>query len=215
MSASVPRVSVVGQPAANEESAETVLWSGQPSYFGMFWRAFAGRWVALYLTVLLVFRLLDTVARGGGSAELVGAVVSVALLTTVLALLLGGLARLMTRASTYTITDRRVVFDSGVALPMRIDVPLSVIDRADLLRHRDGSGDIVFTLAPGERAKYLVLWPHVRPFSWLRVQPTLRSVTDLDGAVKALAAASGAQADCTHGDLAAADPGSAHGVVAG
>ncbi|MEM8983288.1 MAG: photosynthetic complex putative assembly protein PuhB [Pseudomonadota bacterium] len=217
MTGAVPRVSVLGSKPANEESAEAILWEGQPTNSGMFWRAFGARWIALYLAVLLVYRVVDALGSNGGTAAVTGAIVSVAVLTAILATIIGGLAYLTTRASAYTITDRRVIIDLGVALPMRVDVPIRLIQRADLLRHSDGSGDIVFTLTGEDRAKYFVFWPHVRPFRWLRVQPTLRSIVDIDGATRALATASGSQPDvrvnaATVAPLATAD---SQGVVAG
>ena len=186
-----PRVHSVAPPGSHAAPAERTLWTGRPTLSGTFWHIFRGRWVVLYLLVLLLFRVADALATGGGAASLVGAVTSVGVLALVLLALLLVFARLTAAASSYTITDRRIVIQLGVALPMTIDLPLTLIDRADLSRQRDGSGDIVLTLRPSERVSYVVLWPHVRPFRWLRVQPTLRALPDADAAAAALADAFG------------------------
>ncbi|MFM7274551.1 MAG: PH domain-containing protein, partial [Gammaproteobacteria bacterium] len=49
---------------------------------------------------------------------------------------------------------------------------------ADLVRFRDGSGEIALTPAPGERLSYMLLWPHARPWRFTPVQPTLRGLQD-------------------------------------
>ncbi|MEL7536716.1 MAG: photosynthetic complex putative assembly protein PuhB [Pseudomonadota bacterium] len=212
MSDSIPRIS--RRTVVDDAVGEKILWHGRPSLTGMLWQVMAGRWLALYLIVLLFFRVGDAFSAGASAAAVVGAVASVGLLTVVLGGLVGLLAWLNVRATTYTITDRRISIELGVALPMTVDLPLSLIDSADLRRHRDGSGDIVLTLAPEQRPSYMVLWPHVRPFRWLRVQPSLRALADVDAAATALAEALGSR----HAALQAVERdlgGDAAGVAAG
>ena len=182
-----PRIEGQAQPTGR------VFWQGAPTVSGTFWQILRGRWVALYLLVLLVYRTASAMAAGGGIAELTGAVASVAVLAMILGALLYVLARLLAGASHYSITGSHLVIRLGVALPMTVSLPLGVIDRADLVRHRDGSGDIVLTLNHEQRAGYIVMWPHVRPFGFLRVRPMLRALTDVDAAADALADAIGAE----------------------
>ena len=191
MSSHAPHIPEALSDAAPAAAHERTLWEGAPTVSGTFWQVFRARWLLLYLGVLCVFRIADALAGGAGSAALIGAVASVG----VLSLVLGGLAYLFARwtahASAYSITAQRVVIKLGVALPMTIDLPLALIDRADLRRNRDGSGDIVLTLHPDQKVSYIVLWPHVLPFHFLRVRPTLRALPDVDTAAEALANALG------------------------
>lgn len=83
---------------------------------------------------------------------------------------------LIARTTVYTITSRRLVIRFGVALPMTINLPFSVIDAAGLRVYRDASGDIPLSLAAGERVSFPVLWPHVRPWRLTRAEPMLRCV---------------------------------------
>ena len=59
---------------------------------------------------------------------------------------LTALAYLFARAATYTLTDRRLIFQFGVALPMTMTIPLEKIANAALKTYRDGSGDIPLKL---------------------------------------------------------------------
>ena len=47
-----------------------------------------------------------------------------------------------TRMTLYTITTRRVVIRTGVALPMTVNIPFSVIGGAGVAPHADGTGDM-------------------------------------------------------------------------
>ncbi len=87
------------------------------------------------------------------------------------------LAWLFARAARYTVTNRRVLFQFGVALPMTLNIPLDKISGASLKTYRDGSGDIPLALSEN-RGSWLLLWPHARPWQLNAPQPMLRAVPD-------------------------------------
>ena len=91
---------------------------------------------------------------------------------------LAGLAWLFQRAACYTITNKRVLFQFGVALPMTMNVPLSKIANAALKTYADGSGNIPLTVTDSGRVSYLLLWPHIRPWRLRLSEPMLNSVPD-------------------------------------
>ena len=63
---------------------------------------------------------------------------------------------------------------------MIINLPLAKVELAGLRRLRDGTGDITFLPIEGTKVYWFMLWPHVRPFSFRRVQPLLRGIEDPD-----------------------------------
>lgn len=178
------------QPVSPEamHAGERLLWRGRPRWQSLAVHAFHARKVALYFGVLALWRLAEAVAAGNSAGApleaawtLVPGALAVALLT--------GLAWASARCADYRITDRRVVLRLGVAVPMTVAVPLSVVDAAALKEHRDGSGDIPLRLTAGQRASYVVLWPHVRPWRITRPEPMLRGIADADQVATVLAAA--------------------------
>jgi hypothetical protein len=94
--------------------------------------------------------------------------------------ILAFMAKLYSDSTLYTITNRRLIIRSGVALPMIINLPLAKVESAGLRRLRDGTGDITFLPVEGTKVYWLMLWPHVRPLSFRRVQPLLRGIEDPD-----------------------------------
>jgi putative photosynthetic complex assembly protein len=87
----------------------------------------------------------------------------------------------------FTLTDRRVVLRTGVAVPVTINLPYSRIEAADLRLHKDGSGDIVLIPEAGSRVSWLLLWPMVNPLRLWRVRPVLRGIEDATTVARALA----------------------------
>jgi hypothetical protein len=82
-----------------------------------------------------------------------------------------------------------VVIRAGVALPKSINIPFKVIGSASLRTRKGGDGDIPLQLTGPNRAGYLPLWPHVRPWSMMRAEPMLRGVPDSAQAAEILAGA--------------------------
>ena len=83
------------------------------------------------------------------------------------------------------LTDRRVVLRFGVALTMSVNLPLVLVENADLRRAPDGSGDVILRMSGRQTLGYALLWPHARPWRFSRPEPMLRAVRDVS-AVAAL-----------------------------
>jgi hypothetical protein len=170
-------------------AGERMLWQGIPDWRALAVHALHVRKVALYFALLAAWHVVE-LASGGAAlvAALRGALWLVLLgaaAVGVLSLLAWGLAR----STVYTITSARVVLRFGIALPMSINLPLRLVETADLLRHADGSADIALTLQHGQRVGYLLTWPHVQPWRLFRVRPMLRGLATATDAARAIAGA--------------------------
>jgi Bacterial PH domain len=167
-------------------SGETLLWQGAPRWTALARRAFHIRGLALYFAALTVWcAVADTMAAMLWVVPLsLGAIGVLALIAWIIG-----------RTTVYTITTRRLVMRFGAAIPITLNIPFRMIDAAALKTHGDGTGDIVLTLAPGERIAWLVLWPHVRPWRLSRAEPMLRAVPHAADVAATLADALAATTD--------------------
>jgi Bacterial PH domain len=170
-------------------AGERMLWQGSPSWRALAVRALHVRKVAAYFALLAAWHVVE--ATGGGATFLpaVRGALWLLLLGAAAVGVLALLAWALARSTIYTVTSARVVLRFGVALPMSINLPLRLVEAADLVRHGDGTADLQLTLAHGQRVGYLLTWPHVQPWRLFRVRPTLRAVADADAAATALTAA--------------------------
>lgn len=174
---------------------ERVIWQGKPTYKGLAIRAFHIRAVAIYFVLLMGWKVWSNWSNGqsigdatlSASYLLVPAIGGLALLAL--------LTYLFRRASTYTITSKRVLIQTGVALPITMNIPLSKIANADLRSNRDGSGDIPLRIIDDNRVSYVMMWPHIRPWHWRSPEPMLNSVPDVAKVATKLAEAVKAQID--------------------
>jgi Bacterial PH domain len=170
-------------------AGETILWQGSPLAWPLARRAFHIGNLAIYFVALEIWHIArlslggDHWRRWGQSALWMTG------MSTAAILLLIFLAWLISRTTVYTLTNRRLVIRFGVALPMTINLPFTVIDVAGLRAYGDGSGDIPLSLVVGERISFPVLWPHVRPWRLSRAEPMLRSVPDAVRVARILAQA--------------------------
>jgi hypothetical protein len=159
-------------------AGERVIWQGKPTFKGLALRSFHIREVAVYFGLLLAWRLWSNWSHGVAARDavmsalwlIVPAVCAIALLT--------GLAWVFRRATCYTITTKRVLFQFGVALPMTMNIPLGKISNAALKVYLDGSGNIPLQVCDHKRVSYLLLWPHIRPWRMRAPEPMLTSVPD-------------------------------------
>jgi hypothetical protein len=181
---------VPGLPAALP-AGESLLWQGQPQWRTLALRALHARKVAVYFALLAGWSGVAAIYDGRGAAAAAWVVATQLLLGALAAGMLAGIAWLTARATLYTITTERVVIRFGIALTMSVNLPFKMIQSAGLRRHRGGTGDIPLGLVPGERVSYLILWPHVRPWRLLHVEPMLRCIPDVDTVARRLAEALG------------------------
>ena len=157
-------------------AGEKMLWQGAPRWQTLAYRAFHVRELAGYFGILILWHAV-TGLRDGRSVTTVALATLIPIGLTLLALaVLTFLAYLTARATVYTITSRRVVIRSGLALPMTLNLPYRVVESLNLRTYADGSGDLPLRLVKGERVGYLVTWPHVRPWRITRTEPMLRAI---------------------------------------
>lgn len=170
---------------------ERLLWQGAPTTAGVFVRVFHARPVGLWFAAWA-----SIFAAGAGSPGRAAMHAGAVLLTGAAALaLLWVLAWLIHRTSVYTVTDRRVVLHTGIALPVTRNLPFAEVESGALRAFSDGSGDIPLRLRPGIRIAYLQLWPHTRPWHLSRTEPMLRSVPEAESVARLLAQALKAYAE--------------------
>lgn len=173
---------------------ERLLWQGTPDWRSLALRAFHLRGLALYFGVLVVWSVFNAVWAGEAPRAIALSTAQFAGLALVPLLLVALYAWAVTRATTYTITDRRVVIRLGLALPMTINLPFGRIDNAAFNPGQDGSGDIALQLAAGDKLAYLILWPHARPWRMAKPEPMLRAIPDAALVAQLLARALAASA---------------------
>jgi Bacterial PH domain len=187
---------VRGLPAVLPEG-ERMVWQGAPDAIGLAIRAFHVRKVAVYFLLLMVWRFWS--ARTGGQDT--GAAFGYALGILPLALAGIGVLSLIAwgyaRTTVYTLTSKRLVMRSGIALPITLNLPFSKVIGVSFKNHPDGSGDIALKVPQDDRIAAMLVWPHMRPWSWSNPQPMLRSVPDAASVAKILMAelGEGAPAD--------------------
>lgn len=183
---------VEGLPERPPE-AETVLWQGAPSWKALLRHAFHLRWIAGYFGALAVWRGVMLWQDGQG---LVGALEGASLLVGLGLVVLGLFAAFAWgtgRTTVYTITTRRLVVRTGIALPMAVNLPFSSIAAADVVTHPDGSGEVRMRLVPRQKVSWLAIWPHARPWRFARVEPTLRGLEKPTEVARVLARALAAE----------------------
>ncbi len=168
---------IKGLPAELPEG-ERIAWQGAPDAAGLAVRAFHVRKVAVYFLVLMVWRFVSEKSGGRETEAAIGYAFGVLPLALAAIGVLWLIAWGYARTTVYTVTNRRLVIRSGIALPITLNLPFSKVDGASLKLHSDQSGDIALKVHEGERIAALVVWPHMRPWSWNSPQPMLRSVPD-------------------------------------
>jgi hypothetical protein len=178
-----PAVATVARPAGRIQGipgplppGETIVWQGKPVWWSLARHLCHVRGVTLYFAVVL----LGTAAMAlvhGSTLEQLG--LTMAPLVGAAAVTLGflvGMAWLIGRSTEYTLTTRRLVMRSGVALPAILVIPYSAIAHAAALVHPDQTGDLPLAMKPGHRVALHRVWPHSRPWRLWEPQPMLRSV---------------------------------------
>jgi hypothetical protein len=172
-------------------AGERILWQGAPTTAGLLVRVFHARLVVAWFAACAV---AFAVAAGSAPSALKVGLPTLAIGAGGVALL-WLLAWLTHRTTIYTITNRRIVLQAGIALPVTHNLPFAQIETAALRAFTDGSGDVPLQLRPGLRIAYLQLWPHARPWRLARTEPMLRSVPEADAVAALLARALAAHAD--------------------
>lgn len=197
---------ISGLPAIPPQG-ERVLWQGRPEWRALAVRAFHVRKVAVYFAILVAWRGITAHADGLALAAASRQMLWIALLGVACMGALTLLAWAYARSTVYTLTSRRLVMRSGVALPLTVNIPFSQIDAAAVRVRSDGSGDIPIRLRQGNRIAVLALWPNWRPWVFTRPEPMLRCIADAGAVAGLLASAlSGAPVQLQPQAVAAPQP---------
>lgn len=168
------RVEGIAEPLP---SGESVLWSGRPAAIPFARRILKVDWVAAWFLLLGVWNAVDAYQAGAGiEAALLRGLGQLPLALAALGLLLA-LGYAMARSTTYALTQQRLVFQVGVALPITVNLPLRFIDGAAIETASGECADLVLTLSPESQARRSALWPHVRTAARGQVQPVMREVS--------------------------------------
>lgn len=167
---------------------ERVLWQRSPHWWALAKRPFQFDKLAIYFCLILgwvaVSAWLDYREIGAIARALIWTVPpSLGVLGLVLLT-----AWLYARTTVYTITNRRVVIQTGLALDTAVNLPFTTVDQADIKTFKDGTGDIELSMG-GPRLLYSMIWPHVRFWRLNRPVPVLRALEEPDLAAKVLSAA--------------------------
>lgn len=162
---------------------ETVLWQGAPAWRAFAVSAFHVRKLVIYFSILLILRVWMVASASASLAEVALAASWFVLLAATAIGIMLLMAWLIQRTTVYTITNKRLLMRIGVTLPMTINLPFAKITRVDLRLHGEendsqpaATGDIPITLAASEKLSYVVMWPHVKPWSFSQTQAMLRAV---------------------------------------
>ncbi|MBC7799835.1 MAG: PH domain-containing protein [Gemmatimonadaceae bacterium] len=157
---------------------ERLLWQGAPEWQTLARHLFNVRILAVYFAVIVTACVVLDVMDGApaaaialSTAKLVGAALGA----------MGFLALyawMISKATVYTITSRRVVLKIGLAVPLTINLPFQKIESAELKLRSNGFGDVSLLLNSTERLAYFVAWPHARPWRMKRAEPTLRCIPE-------------------------------------
>jgi hypothetical protein len=166
---------------------ERLLWQGSPDWKAFALAAFRLRGVAIYFALVAAWRAASVWADGGSGGDVAAAVGWAALLALAALAILSGLGWVYARTTIYSLTTKRLVIRSGVALPVTLNIPLALVETATLVRAPLGTGSVVLTVEKPNRIAWLALWPSAKPFAFNHPQPMLRALADAEALVPLLA----------------------------
>lgn len=175
---------VPGLPEALPEG-EKLLWQGAPSFRALAVHAMHVRALGVYFVLLMLLRGQLEWAGGADLAASVASTTWLAVLGAVCIGIAGLFAWMYSRTTLYTITTRRVVIRTGIALDVAINLPFKQIHAAGLRKYRGAGGEIALETL-GTRLSYILLWPSVRPWRFNRPQAMLRALPDAETAATVL-----------------------------
>jgi hypothetical protein len=165
---------------------ERVLWSGAPDWRLLAVHVFHVRFLGAAAVLFAVLSTVVAMAHRAPAAYAALAFVTPLLAGAAAAGVAGFAAWLTAHISRYTVTSRRVVLRVGLLVPVNLNIPFSEITDVAMREHGAGSGDLPLAVRSHQRVSYLLLWPHVKPMTFRKVQPMLRAVRDGEAAAAAL-----------------------------
>ncbi len=155
---------------------ERMLWQGGASFRSLLGGSFHFATLSLYFGAALLVQFVLKLRAGVETSDAVASTAGFLLLSLFALGVLTLYAWLLSRATLYTLTSKRVVIRTGVALPISVNLPYRRIQSADLRVRADGTGDIALLPEAGSRVSWLLMWPMINPWRVFRVRPVLRGV---------------------------------------
>lgn len=159
-------------------AGERLLWTGRPDWRRLVLGAFHLRAVLLWFALAGGASLALQAAEGASGRELLAAAAALVLALGVAVALLCLLAWITARATRYTLTSRRLLLRTGVALSAWLNLPLDKVTSLDLRLYPDGTGDMPVVPAARLGVGWAILWPHAQPGHFREPRPMLRAVPD-------------------------------------
>ncbi|MEP4199416.1 MAG: photosynthetic complex putative assembly protein PuhB [Aliishimia sp.] len=156
---------------------EHILWQGAPNPLRLAKDAWALNWILGYFALLAMARVViatGEVSLTAAMAQGLPFLVAGALV----AMIVIGVATVQARSTVYTLTNKRACMRIGAALTMTLNLPYVCIANANAAVRPSGLGTITFELMGDTRLSYLMTWPHVRPWTMRRTQPSFRAIPD-------------------------------------
>jgi hypothetical protein len=160
---------------------EYVIWQGQPDWKQLAVDAFHVRKITAYFAFMVFLQcvhLVDANTTWLDMAKQLGTSICLALIALGL---LTWSAYLSSKATIYTLTNKRVVMRIGIVLSLTFNVPLKKIVASDLLILKNHVGNIALGISTDSPIGWLNLWPHVRAWRINAPQPTLRCIPQAEG----------------------------------
>lgn len=158
-------------------AGERVLWEGAPEAKALARHLFFVRPLAAYLAVMMLWWVAVNRAQVG-TASFWATLGTQLLLSGGLLLGAWAFARAIANGTTYAITDRRIVLKFGVVFPLTINLPLRYVQGASARQFSDRTGQIAVQLGKKEKLAWIVLFPHVKPWTFNNPEPLLRGLRD-------------------------------------
>jgi fumarate reductase subunit C len=170
---------------------ERVLWQRSPVWQPYARRVFHAYKIALYF-LLIILSVAISAVSGGSWGDAARSLLWTVPPSLAVILLLAFLAWLYSRTTFYTITNKRVIIQNGLAFTTAVNLPFSKLDSADMRTFADGTGDIDLTMS-GPRILYSMIWPNNRLFAIKRPVPVLWALAEPHATAEVLAKALAAE----------------------
>lgn len=154
---------------------ERLLWQDSPAWRPFSRRVFQLDKIALYFLVIIVWVAISAYINTGDWAAILRSLTWAVPPALGVMILLGLFAWLYARTTVFTITSKRIIIQSGLALPSAVNLPFTKVGSADMKTFKDSTGDIELSMS-GPRLLYSMLWPNLRQLRLNNPTPMLRAL---------------------------------------
>ncbi len=158
---------------------EFIVWQGSPDVGALAASAFHIKKLVIYFLLLIVACAWPALETQAGAMAVLQAIKWIAPLSLLGLASVWLMAYMTSRATVYTLTNKRVVMRLGIVLTVTFNLPIKQIDSSDVRLLNSGFGDITLALQGSDRIGWVHLWPSVRPWRISKPEPTLRAISDV------------------------------------